>query len=98
MKITAISARLVDGGHEISATAFVPGNEVLDADDIAKLVDMMRARGVLEFQTADLHVVFREEVASAPDNQTTNDAPQPEARPRRYPGGRLVSVPTDHDQ
>ncbi len=59
------------------------------------IVEAMRARGVLEFQLEALHVVFREEGASAPDNQTTNDDSQPVTRTRRYPGGRLVSVPTD---
>ncbi len=58
-------------------------------------VEAMRTRGVQEFTLEGLHVVFREEVASAPDNQKTNDGSLPEARPpRRYPGGRLVSVPT----
>ncbi len=67
-------------------------------DFFTDIVDMMRERGVKEFETKDLRVVFREEVASAPDHQSTNDAPQPEARPRRYPGGRLVSVPTADDK
>ncbi len=62
------------------------------------VVEAMRARGVKEFTLEALHVVFREEVASAPDHQTTNDDSQPEARPRRYPGGRLVSVPNSDDK
>ncbi len=62
------------------------------------IVEAMRARGVKEFALEALHVVFRDEGTSAPDHQTTNEASQPEARPRRYPGGRLVSVPTDNDE
>lgn len=44
MKITGIAARLADGGFEITATAFVPANEQLEGDDIARFIDLLKER------------------------------------------------------
>ena len=69
-------------------------------DETLALIDELRKRGVREFESGDGFrvVLFREEVASAPDHQTTNDDSRSGARPRRHPGGRLVSAPISDDK
>lgn len=94
MKITGIAARLADGGFEITATAFVPANEQLEGDDIARFIDLLKEQIERDgaMVVAGEQGVAPEAPANPPSRSrragaaASTDAPAAEASTRRRRG------------